>query len=218
MQQDARRWPTKLWRLLLLALGLVLWYATQALIAKRVPPPHIHDELFAATAAANAALLRHPAWADGLLIASSASIDALFIFIALRTVFGSTVRPFLGLLILIALRQVCQGLIALPAPEGMIWHYPGFPSLLVTYSAASDFFFSGHSAVAVYGATELARYRRAWLTALGLALVVFNASTLIVLRAHYTMDIFAAIVTALWVAGIADWLAPHVDRLLARLV
>jgi len=29
-------------------------------------------------------------------------------------------------------------------PSGYIWHYPGFPSLVVPYAATNDFFFSGH--------------------------------------------------------------------------
>ena len=40
----------------------------------------------------------------------------------------------------------------------MIWRNPGFPSLLVTYGTASDLFFSGHTAIAVYGALELAHW------------------------------------------------------------
>src|SRR5262249_61953755 len=70
-------------------------------------------------------------------------------------ILGPTVRPFLGMLILFALRQLCQGLCALPPPPGMIWSYPGVPSLLVTYGTANDLFFSGHTAIAVYGAIEL---------------------------------------------------------------
>jgi len=48
-----------------------------------------------------------------------------------------------------------QAVCALPPPPNMIWHYPGFPSLLVTYHVANDFFFSGHTAIAVFGAIEL---------------------------------------------------------------
>jgi len=40
----------------------------------------------------------------------------------------------------------------------------------------------------------------------------------LVLRAHYTADVFAAIVTALWAAGVAQWAGPMVDRALAALV
>jgi hypothetical protein len=38
----------------------------------------------------------------------------------------------------------------------MIWRYPGVPSLLVTYGTSNDLFFSGHTALAVYGSIELA--------------------------------------------------------------
>ena len=45
----------------------------------------------------------------------------------------------MGLLILFAMRQICQGLIALPTPDGMIWHQPELfgwevPGLLVTWT------------------------------------------------------------------------------------
>jgi hypothetical protein len=99
----------------------------------------------------------------------------------------------------------------------MIWRHPGFPSLLVTYGTATDLFFSGHTAIAVYGAVELARLGGPWI-ALGIALAVIEATTVLVLRAHYTMDVFAAIVTGLWVAGVADVLAPVFDRVLAALL
>jgi hypothetical protein len=39
---------------------------------------------------------------------------------------------------------------------------------------------------------------------LGVAIVVFEAGAVLVLRAHYTADVFAAIVTALWTAGVAE--------------
>lgn len=51
-----------------------------------------------------------PVWANGLLIISSAGIDARTLFIAIRAVLGATVRPFLGLLILISLRRFAKAL------------------------------------------------------------------------------------------------------------
>jgi membrane-associated phospholipid phosphatase len=94
----------------------------------------------------------------------------------------------------------------------MVWHYPGFPSLLVTYGVANDYFFSGHTAIAVFAATQLARFERRWLTVLGIWVVLFEIATVLVLRAHYTMDVFTGIVTALWVAVVSDRIAPSVDR------
>ena len=82
----------------------------------------------------------------------------------------------------------------------------------MTYGVGNDFFFSGHTAIAVLGATELARRKnRSW-TALGIAIVIFEATTVLVLRAHYTLDVFTGIVTALLVAFIADHIAPACDR------
>jgi hypothetical protein len=113
------------------------------------------------------------------------------------------------------LRQVMQAICALPPPTGMIWHYPGFPSLLVTYHVANDFFFSGHTAIAVFGALELSRLRRNWITTGAALLVLFEVATVLILRAHYTMDVFAGIVAALWVAHLSERIAPHLDRLIS---
>jgi len=144
-----RAWAIRTARILLMIAALVIWFGTQALLAKRAAPLHgIDDRVFALTAGANSFLLRHPVWANGLLIVSSALIDLLGLFVLLRAAFGPTLRPFLGLLMLFVLRQICQGLISLPAPEGMIWRDPGFPTLLVTYGTSTDLFFSGHTAIA----------------------------------------------------------------------
>jgi len=61
---------------------------------------------------------------------------------------------------------------------------------------------------------ELARLRRPWLTAFALFVVAFEIATVLIVRAHYTMDVFAGAVTALWVAAFCDAIAPQVDRLL----
>jgi membrane-associated phospholipid phosphatase len=97
----------------------------------------------------------------------------------------------------------------------MIWHYPGFPSLLVTYRVANDFFFSGHTAIAVFGAVELSRLRRNWLTTVALLVVLFEVATVLVLRAHYTMDVFTGIVAALWMAQLGERISPRLDHLLS---
>jgi len=206
-----------LWRIALIAASLAVWFATQDLLARRsFPSDGIGDELFLLTENLHQYLQTNPVLADRLLIASSLGIDLMGSFLLLRGIFGPTIRPFLGLFLIFSLRQICQGLIALPEPPGMIWHNPGFPSLLVTYGTATDLFFSAHTALAVFGATELARMRRRGLLTMGVVVAVLEATTVIVLRAHYTMDVFAGAVTALWVAEIVERLAPSVDGLLAR--
>jgi PAP2 superfamily C-terminal len=206
-------------RAIVVVLGLAGWFSTQAVIARRAfPQGRIGDRLHAWTEPLNRSLREHPRRANGLLIVTSAVIDLLGLFLVGLAVFGPSIRPFLGLAILFALRQICQGLCALPAPEGMIWRDPGFPSLLVTYGTTSDLFFSGHTAIAVYGALELAHRGGPAFAILGAAIVLVEAATVLVLRAHYTMDVFAGAVTALWVWCASSALAPGVDAWLARIL
>jgi hypothetical protein len=203
-------------RLLVTGIVLALWFWTQSLIGARTAPPSgIGDALHNLTAGLNSYFAQNIRAANALLIVSSALIDALGLFLLGRWLFGGTVRPFFGLFLLMTLRQLMQAICALPPPPNMIWHYPGFPSLLVTYHVANDFFFSGHTAIAVFGAIELSRLRRNWLTVFAVLIVLFEIATVLILRAHYTMDVFTGIVAALWVARFSERVSPHIDQLLA---
>jgi hypothetical protein len=202
-------------RLILTAAALTLWFWTQSLIGSRsLPAAGVGDGLFVWTAPINKYFFEHASAANVLLIVSSGFIDLLGIFLLGKWIFGSSVRPFLGLVILLGLRQLMQALVALPAPENTIWHYPGFPSLLVTYGVANDYFFSGHTAIAVLGATELARIGKGWVTAVAVLIVIFEITTVLVLRAHYTMDVFTGAIAALYVASLVSRISPPIDRLL----
>ena len=205
-------WRRLIRRIVLTAIALGIWFWTQTLIAQRtVPAAGVGDALQTLTAGLNAYFNQSPAAANALLIVSSGLIDGLAIFLLLRWLFGPTVRPFLGLVMLLALRQLMQAICALPAPPNMIWHYPGFPSLLVTYNVGNDFFFSGHTAIAVFGGIELARIGRRWLTVLAVAIVCFELVTVLVLRAHYTMDVFTGLLAAICVAQFSAKVSPRID-------
>ncbi|PYT45741.1 MAG: hypothetical protein DMG47_07310 [Acidobacteria bacterium] len=208
-------WRSLLLRLLVTGIVLALWFWTQSLIGARTTPgPGIRDGLHNFTAGLNSYFSQNGGAANALLIASSGLIDALGLFLLGRWLFGGSVRPFLGLFLLMTLRQLMQALCALPPPPNMIWHYPGFPSLLVTYHVTNDFFFSGHTAIAVFGAIELSRLRRNWLTAAAILLAVFEVATVLILRAHYTMDAFTGVVAAFWVADLSSRISPRLDQLI----
>src|SRR6266403_1236096 len=202
-------------RLLVTGIVLALWFWTQSLIgARTAPAAGIGDALHSLTGGLNSYFAQNAGAANALLIVSSGLIDALGLFLLGRWLFGGSVRPFLGLFLLMTLRQLMQAVCALPPPPNMIWHYPGFPSLLVTYHVANDFFFSGLTAIAVFGAIELSRLRRTWLTGIAILIACFEVATVLILRAHYTMDVFAGVVAALWVAHLAECISPRLDRLI----
>ena len=199
-------------RIVLTALALGMWFWTQSLIARRAAPAAgVGDALHTMTAGLNSYFYHSPTAANALLIFSSALLDGLGIFLLARWLFGPSVRPFLGLVLLLGLRQIIEALCALPAPPNMIWHYPGFPSALVTYNVGNDFFFSGHTAIAVFGGIELARLGRRWLKMVAIGIVLFEMATVLILRAHYTMDVFAGLLAALCVARFCTVVSPLVD-------
>src|SRR5260370_233165 len=203
-------------RLVVTGIVLALWFWTQSLIGSRIAPGSgLGEALHNLTAGLNAYFAQNMRAADALLIVSSALIDTLGLFLLGRWLFGGSVRPFLGMFLLMALRQLMQAICALPPPPNMIWHYPGFPSLLVTYHVANDFFFSGHTPIPVFGPMELSRLRRNWLTVLAVLIAIFEVATVLILRAHYTMDVFTGIVAALWVARLSERVSPRIDQLIS---
>ena len=202
-------------RVLFVVLMLGLWFWTQKLISVRgFSGTGIEDKLHQWSAKLNSELNADSVRAKKLLIYSSLGIDLLGIYMLAAAIFGSSITPFVGLVLLFALRQLMQYLTALPPPSGMIWEHPGRPSLLVTYGVSNDLFFSGHTALAVYGAAQLCHSGSVVLAIAGIAIALFEVVTVIILRAHWTMDVYAGLVTALLVDVVAQRIGPWVDGLL----
>ncbi len=198
---EGLRWTA---RLGVVACAIRLWFRTQALLRGRGNAAGIVDGLHVWTEPWNEYLRIHPRLTDGLLIVSSAVIDLFGLFLIGAGLLGATLRPFLGLLLVFLFRQISQAFCALPIPPNMIWRYPGFPSLLVTYDVANDFFISGHTAIAVLGAIEVSRILPWWCGAVAGLLALGEAVLVIILRAHYTMDVLAAAIAA-WCAASLGW-------------
>jgi hypothetical protein len=215
-------WPVIGVRVCFVIAGIAAWYWTQAVLGKRVPKvAHevpLTDGVHVMTARIHHRYFTNTAAGNRLLIASSLVIDLLGAYLIGSAVFGASIRPYLGLVMVFALRRICQMLCPLPAPSGMVWRYPGVPAILVTYGTANDLFFSGHTAIAVYGAATLAGHFGTPGLILGLLIAIFEAATVLVLRAHYTMDVFTGIVCALWVYSLSASAGPWVDGLIHRLV
>jgi len=198
-------------RLGLIGVALAGWFWSQHLLGQRLVAAGIRDRVHEWTAPLHAWLLAHPRATNATLIASSAVIDMVGIYLIAAAIFGPSFRPFIALFVLFVLRQMCQVLCALPTPPGSIWRYPGFPALLVTYGTDNDYFFSGHTAIAVLGAIELAHAGPPWLALAMCVIAALEAATVLVLRAHYTMDVFAAALAAFFAYNLGAATAPGID-------
>jgi len=186
-------------RSLTIVMGLGAWFVSQSLIrARGLCEGAIGDAVHEWTAPLNGWLSRHRSAANVLLIATSGFIDLFGVFLLGSALFGPSLRPGIALFLLFAFRQISQLTCALPTPPGMIWRHPGPPSLLVTYDVANDFFFSGHTAIAVLASIEVAKIAPEWVIA------ALEAVTVLVLRAHYTMDVLTAVVAAFCAEGLAS--------------
>ena len=205
-------WPTIGLRAGVVAGALVAWFWTQSLIARKsVAKDGLGDVVHDLTARWNSYFAANERAANAALIISSLFIDLFGLSLIAAAILGPTFAPFLAVLIVFALRQVCQGLCTLPPPPGIIWRNPGFPALLVTYSVGNDFFFSGHTALAVLGAIEAAYLAPPWLAAIAAVIALGEMITVLVLRAHYTMDVVAGALAAFLAAEVAGRWAPVLD-------
>lgn len=199
-------------RILILFASFGLFAGVERLVGSRGVPDGVDDLMHDFFTPMNAVLEANPRLADALLIAITGLADLAGIGLFLWSIFSRSVRPLVGLVVLYGLRQSVEVLCELPAPAGMIWRYPGFPSLLVDYGVMGDFYFSGHTALIAYATAELATLRRWWLTALGVGCTLFIAVVLFALRAHYTMDVFSGVVAAI----LASWTGSRVADFLGR--
>jgi len=205
-------WPAVGLRAGIVAAALVVWFWTQSLIGRKSATKNgtgdvVHD----LTAHWNRYFATHTQAANAALITSSVFIDFCGLSLIAAAIFGRTFAPFLAILIVFALRQVCQGLCTLPPPPGIIWRNPGFPALLVTYEVGNDFFFSGHTALAVLGAMEAAYLGPPWLAVLAASVALGEMLIVLVLRAHYTLDVVTGALAAFLAAEVAGKLSPVID-------
>lgn len=202
-------------RIALIAAALAAWFWTQKLIAAKTDSRgRITDGFHHLTRHLHRYLFRNPKAADRTLIISSLFIDLMAISLIAMSVFGPTFQPFIALLIVFTLRQLSQFCCTLPTPRGMIWRHPGFPSVLVTYGVGNDLFFSGHTALAVLAAIEISHACPGWIGFAAVSIAIGEALTVLVLRAHYTMDVLAGALAAWFAADLAGRISPGIDALL----
>lgn len=79
-------------------------------------------------------------------------------------------------------------------PDGWVWHYPGFPSLLVTYERTADFFYSGHVGMPFIFSLEW--YTNGFKIPFGICLFCSMVEACVVMftRTHYFVDIISSLI------------------------
>lgn len=150
---------------------------------------------------------------DVCLIISSALIDiATIVFSAFWIKTSKTWRPVIAITLFLGFRVFVQALFQLKYPEGYLWDYPGFPSLMVSYEKSNDFFFSGHVGIPILIGLEFYYNGYNWISSACLVISLLEFANMIVMRGHYTIDMIGAIVIAHYIFIMVDRYCFFIDK------
>ena len=86
-----------------------------------------------------------------------------------------------------------QAILKFPFPKNIAWRAPPVPSIFVPYDMTRDFFFSGHTGLAILLTMEVERFRLPkWLLYLSYWMIAWMPLMLISTRIHYTIDVLSS--------------------------
>lgn len=163
-----------------------------------VPSDKVQDKLFDLTRGINVYLSRNKEISRKILAINSLCFD---IFGSATIIHGTIYRPMMVLAgsTIIVLKACLMYLVGLPIPENMIWFCTGIPSFMVDYSSSADLFFSGHVAHSVYfflyWCSTADTFCSICCCVFSGLFLLYTMIMLIVMRIHYTMDIYAGLTT-----------------------
>ena len=81
-------------------------------------------------------------------------------------------------------------------PDGFLWGYPGFPSIMVSYLKTNDFFYSGHCGLPIVLLCEFRLLKMNIMSGICLFTFFLETFTMLTLRGHYTIDVIAGAIFA----------------------
>ena len=172
----------------------------------------IDDKVFTLTSSLNSYFAVHKLQKNIMLITSSLLIDVLIIITALHWIaYSKTWRLPLSLVTFYLFRGIVQSMFQMKYPEGYLWEYPNFPSLVVSYLKTNDFFFSGHVGLPVMLALEWKNNKKMYLFYISLFVCAVEIITMISRRGHYTIDLIAGVVFALYIYELCEKISVYVD-------
>lgn len=97
-------------------------------------------------------------------------------------------------------------------PEGYLWEYPGFPSLVVSYLKTNDFFFSGHVGLPIIIICELYKMKKFIMIYFTVFTLFLEFFTMIALRGHYSIDLVTGIFMAHYCYILTEKYIHHLDN------
>ena len=129
-----------------------------------------------------------------ITIISSLSIDIVIIYTLIRWFLsGKKANYIVSLVIYLISYLIIKQLFLVREPDGYIWEFPYFPSVFVSYKQTSSLFYSNGLGVLMITCLELKENEKKIMFKITTSLLVFESLLMIVLQAHFIIDIFTAI-------------------------
>lgn len=98
-------------------------------------------------------------------------------------------------------------------PEGFIWEYPGFPSIMVSYLKTNDFFYSGHVGLPVLLMCEFYILKYYYMFGFCIATFFIEFFTMLATRGHYTIDLITGAIFAHYIFQNVERNIHYLDKL-----
>lgn len=186
-----------IFKILYIVAAYIFWITTQKLLGQDIISDNcIIDRSHSLVAQINAYLRANPVVMRYNFILSSLLIDINVVYVVAKYLLLDADNRTITLLFSgFVLRQICQYINRLPIPKNLIWFNPGFPSLFVTYHVENDFFFSGHTMIALVTGFDIISNGDILSQIYGTFFIMYEIGFIIVTFSHYFMDIYAAIAT-----------------------
>jgi hypothetical protein len=148
------------------------------------------------------------------LISGSNILDIYFIsFLIVFIKKGNSWKPILHLLLFYGIRNVLvQGVFLFEIYDTYIFGDPGFPSIIVPFFRAPDFFYSGHAGCAVLTGLQFSDLGHPKLLYVGIIIALYEGFIMSVTRAHYSIDIIFGMMMAHYIYFLSEKLAKYTDK------
>ena len=180
-----------------LALGLLILNSVYNIMGHKATTYCLQDRIQDWTEPITLYFENNDASRNILIIISSLMIDINFIALGFIFIFyGNSLRIAILIFTFYIVRAFLQRIFFMPYPRHFIFLDPGFFSLSVPYIPSNDFFFSGHVGMCTLFFLDFKKERRRKLQWLAFVTILLNTFTLLITRAHYSIDLPIGILTA----------------------
>jgi len=141
-----------------------------------------------------------------LIIISSLFVDlTVLICAATWIIYAKNMRLIFAVATYFCFKIFLQEVFYFRFPDGFLWEYPGFPSLVVPYYKADDFFFSAEIGLCMIALLEFRTRKMTLMKFFTAFTIIFECFVFISTRAHYVIDLTTGVVAGHYFYWVGTW-------------